>query len=137
MTERSVTVIVPGTPSKALSPNKVMRRGGHYAARDAEALLRRDAMFAAYSAIEGMNRPVFTCPVEMTQRIVWGKGERRTDLSAVPLMLKAVEDGLCDALVMVNDAQVKRITVLDHGKDKDGPGWIEVTITAAGEGVKA
>lgn len=124
-----LTITIPGTPSSALTPNKSGRRGGHWHALDAKAELRADALKAAlpYRNTVG-GGPIFAGPVEVTERIVFGKGRRKTDLDAVPLMLKAALDGICDAGIIGDDRQVVRLTVLAHGKDAKGPGWVELTI---------
>lgn len=124
-----VLVVIQGTPSSDLLPNRVMRRGGHDAARVAKADARQ---IAKYTAVQHRNTcgggPIFRGPVHVTERIVWGKGRRRCDIDAVPLLCKPLIDGLCDAGLIVNDAQITRLTVLEHDKDKDGPGWVEIQV---------
>ena len=72
--------------------------------------------------------PIFTGPVRLTQRVVLGKGRRTFDLSAVPTLVKALEDALQDAGIVADDRQVVELVVLAHGRDRGGPGWVELEI---------
>lgn len=128
---RSLTIVVPGTPDKRLTPNAARRTDWRVKA-DVSRELRHRAMIAALGARNTVGGgPLFAGPVVLTERIWWGRGERRTDLSAVPLLCKAIEDGLTDAVIWRDDAQVVRLVVEDHRRDPAGVGYVELRIEEA------
>jgi Holliday junction resolvase RusA-like endonuclease len=116
------TVRLVGTPDKRLTPNA---RIHHLRRSDLTRDLRQCAFLAAK-----VGRPLFTGPVVLTERIFWGKGQRKTDLSAIPLLCKAIEDGLTDAEIWIDDAQVVRL-IAEQGKDRDGTGYVELIVEDA------
>lgn len=127
------TVRLVGTPDKRLAPNAA--RTLHYHKRaEIESDLRGAAGLAAKQARPDQGwytgRPLFTGPVVLTERIFWGKGQRKTDLSAIPLLCKAIEDGLTDAEIWIDDAQVVRL-ICEQGKDKTGVGYVEMIVEEA------
>ena len=129
-----VTVVIPVTPSKLLAPNKA--RTVHYlkkadASRAMRDLALMPALAARHEAIGNLGGgPVFAGPVTLTERVVWGKGERRVDLSAIPSLCKPYEDALTDAQIWGDDAQVVRL-IAEQGKAKDGIGFVELIVEGA------
>jgi hypothetical protein len=125
------TVRLVGTPDKRLTPNA---RIHHLRRSDLTRDLRQCAFLAAKAARPDggwyIGRPLFTGPVVLTERIFWGKGQRKTDLSAIPLLCKAIEDGLTDAEIWIDDAQVVRL-IAEQGKDRDGTGYVELIVEDA------
>lgn len=101
----SITVVVPGNPSRRLAPNRGVSK--LHKGRDV-AELREAAMYAGMESADGMT---FTGPVSLSVLVKWAKGERSKDLDSVAVMCKPALDGLVDAEIMRNDSQVKRLTV--------------------------
>lgn len=124
MTELTITVVVPGSPDRILAPN---RRAHGYAKAAATAQHRGDAKYAAMHYIHGSgirNLP-FTGPVSVLASIEWGAGERRKDLDSCAVMVKPYIDGLVDAGVLINDSQMKLLSV-QQGR---GIGSVILTVT--------
>lgn len=124
---RRLTIVVPGTPDKRLTPNAARRTDWHVKA-EVSRELRHRAMIAALGARHTVGGgPLFAGPVALTERIRWGRGERRTDVDAIPHMLKAAVDGLCDAQIVAGDGQIVRL-IVEQDRAADGVGGIELTI---------
>jgi hypothetical protein len=128
----TLTICVPGTPSKLLAPNKA--RTVHYMAKaKVSRELRETGRLAALSVLSlfhDATRPIFTGPVVLTETIYWGRGERRVDLSAVPSLCKPLEDGLTDAGVWLDDSQVVTLIVKQQ-RDPDGFGYVTFEVEVA------
>lgn len=123
----AITVVIPGTPDKRLAPNAVRRI--HFHERNRLSGELRDTGMLAALAIRPHGRvPMFSGDVVLEETIYWGKGERRIDLDGIPLMLKSALDGLCDAGLLSNDSQVKKL-VTEQYRDAQGLGRVELVIT--------
>ena len=126
MSER-LTITVPGTPSKKLSPNAA-RRTHYHEKSDISAELRDRAMLAALAVRPHGRVPMLSGDVVLEITVYWGKGERRVDLSAIPAMCKPLEDGLTDAGIWRDDSQVRRL-IVEQFRDPDKVGKVEMTVT--------
>lgn len=108
-----VHIVVPGSPHPDLAPN---RRVHGLSKAKPTAQHRADAKHAALELIAREPRPIFTGPVAVTVRLLWGKGERRHDLDSCAVMVKPMLDGLTDAELWRDDRQMKQLTV---SQDRD------------------
>lgn len=126
MTERAITIVVPGSPDRILAPN---RRAHGLAKAEATRQLRRDAGFAALMVMPAVRRdsPLFAGPVAVVVRVRWGTGHRRHDLDSTAMMSKPAIDGIVDAGILKNDAQIARLTI-EQERDPTGRGEVVIRI---------
>lgn len=132
MSERSIVIEIPGTPDKCLAPNAARRT--HYMHKSKVSSEMRDrGMLAALSVRPTGVVPMFAGPVTLYLTVLWGKGERRVDLSAIPAMTKPFEDGLTDAGIWDDDRQVTRL-IVEQGKDPARVGRTVLRVVEAAHG---
>ena len=123
-----VVITVPGSPDRILAPN---RRAHGLAKAEATRQHRRDAKWSAVAAMSNLPLPLheFVGPVHVSALVRWAKGERSKDLDSVAVCVKPYIDGLCDAGLMDNDSQMKRLTVQQE-RDETGRGEVVLTVEA-------
>jgi hypothetical protein len=127
----SLTITIPGTPDRALSPNgRVHHMARHRAARDAKTV----ATYATYAALgngevsdETMFWLLYDGPIRFDVAVYWGKGQKRWDDDNLTAALKAYRDGVA-ANFGRGDGHFHTGTV-SQKRDKDGRGYTVVTIT--------
>lgn len=114
-------------PPPELAPNRVLRRGGHFAARQAEASYRE---YAAYSALAG-NRIAFGGEVDVDILVTWPRSKRGRvpDADAHASMCKPLCDALADVGIIADDAQIRRISYQRTRGDVPG---VRIVVTEAG-----
>ena len=125
MTE-AITIVVPGSPSPELAPN---RRAHGFAKAAATRQHRQDACYAAYAvAPHAIDVPGFLGPVAVSVLIRWGKGHRRHDLDSCAVCAKPYLDGLTDAGIWRDDRQIVCLAVMQE-RDPSGRGEVVITVT--------
>lgn len=120
MTER--TVVIPGTPNAALSPNsrEDWRKKARFV-RDARYLAKMAAL-EQYGGVKPLRAPVMLHAV-----IAWESRRRFVDVTNGIASLKSYEDGLVDSGVMSDDRGVLGWT-LEQIRDPEKRGWTRITI---------
>jgi hypothetical protein len=119
-----LTIEIPMTPSKKLSPNHGLDKRWK---SDETKSARYAALQCARAALGGQSTPVFAHHVWVVETVYWGKGERKVDLDAVPVMCKPYLDGICDAQIIVNDSQVARL-IVEQYRAPDGIGKTTIEV---------
>lgn len=134
MTERSVTVTIPGTPAACLSLNG----RAHWRVKAKHAREYRITAQWAGVAARGTcgGGPILRGAVQVHYVFAWEKGRKRMDFDNLVGLGKPALDGLVDAGIIGDDREVVAMSA-EQTRDPSGRGYLEVTITAAGEGVKA
>lgn len=75
--------------------------------------------------------PRYSGAVRVTERVMWGKGERSVDLDTLAAMCKPYLDGITDAgSVWRDDSQIQELTV-KQGRDPEKAGYVEISIETA------
>lgn len=123
----SITIDIPGSPPIALSPNRI---GGTKWRAKPTKRMRTDAAYAARAVVGPITEPLFSGPVELHIHVGWQRGQRSTDLDAIPLMTKSYQDGaLVDGMIVRDDRQIKRLVTTSE-RDQTGRGFVRLTVTA-------
>lgn len=129
----SLTVVVPIAPPSELLPNAA-RRTDYRRKASLSRPLRDLAKWAAIEAalpIRSINGgPIFLGPVRMRVTVFWGKGRQRPDVSGLGHAVKAMEDGLTDALIWTDDRQVVE-ACYRQSRDGTGQGFTRFEIEEA------
>jgi Holliday junction resolvase RusA-like endonuclease len=129
----SLVVTVPRTPPSQLLPNAARRTDWHVKSdlsRPLRELAKWEAIKAALPVRSVNGGVIFDGPVRMRVRVFWEKGRNRPDTSGLGHAVKAMEDGLTDAGIWHDDRQVIEACYA-QGKDPEGTGYTEFTISAA------
>jgi crossover junction endodeoxyribonuclease RusA len=129
VTDRILTVTIPGTPDRVLSPNAV--RKTHWGTRRRAT---EQARTTAYCACRDANLEMWEPdpPLTLHAVIAWEKGRRQLDPDNAHGILKATIDGVADALG-VDDKHLTLASVTQT-RDEAGRGFVRVAIEAAPEG---
>lgn len=135
-TVRAIRVRIPGAPDLALTPNRRNRWGGARPGARAAKQARADAWKAARAVRNELGLfgtgPIFAGPVRVAVEIGWPRGQRKLDRDNAEATCKSALDGiLVDARFVADDRAVQEIDVTQV-RDATGPGWVLVTVTAAG-----
>lgn len=117
-----LTIVVPGTPPKELSPNaRVHHMHRHRVGQD----FKRLAYYAAYDALLHAPYRVNNAPINVAYTVYWEKGRRMYDDDNLVASLKAARDGIAQALG-VDD---KRFVSSGVAQLRDGAGKGETWVT--------
>jgi hypothetical protein len=126
---RSVTLVIPGTPAYALSPNS----RSHWRAKHRESI---EARLATFAALQDATPDPATLCVHGPVRLIWGihlaKRRKFMDRTNATATLKPFEDALVelglidgDTPDIVTDIKIHQFLYAEHGIAE---GEIEVTI---------
>lgn len=132
MASEALIVTIPGTPTRAMSPNG----RAFWATRNRDVQqLRGDAKSATQEVIGRVYTPPFpdmpatSMPLTLHYVVAWERGRKRMDDDNLKAALKAAQDGIADALG-VNDKHMIVGTVTQT-RDQDKRGYIKVAIEPA------
>lgn len=122
---------VPRTPAAGLSANRLRHLSG-WERQEAVGALRLATKLAALPAAPAVP---LSGPVVIWYRLGWEKGRRRLDPDGAVAACKPALDGLVDAGWLVGDGPdvIAGFMVSQH-RDPDGRGWLDVSVTALGDG---
>ncbi len=126
----TLTIVVPRTPPSKLLPNAARRTSFHVKAdlsRPLRELARWEAIKQAMAIRSVNGGAVFAGPVRVRVKVFWERGRRRPDCDGLGLAVKAMQDGLGDALIFSDDRQIVEAC---YGQEKtnDPQGWTEFVI---------
>ena len=124
---KTLTVHIPATPDPVLNPNRKVHWAIKNRARD---VLKDAVFFPTFSAVSGWRKPV-PLPVTLNWTIYWGRGRRKQDVDNVIASLKGAQDSVATALCL--DDKHFRIGSVEQARDKEGRGYMELTITAGAD----
>lgn len=118
----SITITIPGTPDRSLSPNSRC----HWRVKAKHVKAYRHTSYLASLAMAGTT---IRGPVWLDLEYGWEKGRRVVDYDNAISLAKSAIDGLVDAKVMGDDRYVVGLTVKQL-KDPDKVGYLKVTVRA-------
>lgn len=125
-----LTITIPGTPDRALSPNA----REHWGTKNREFQSYKLGAFVSAHAALGRNSWVPIAPkgsIVLDYTVYWEKGRKRMDRDNCIGILKACQDGIAAAL-MVDDRHMT-VGTLEQRRDPDGVGCVVVTIRPSDE----
>ena len=124
----SLTVIVPGTPTRAQSPNGRVHHMARYRANEA---MKRNARLAAVSVRNTVGGgPIFDGPVTVQITIGWERGRQTNDGDNALASCKAAIDGLTAAGIWRDDRDCTFLPVVQV-RDPEKRGYIRFDVTEA------
>ena len=129
---RVLTIIIPGTPCRELSPNGRVHHMTRYRAAEAA---KTAAYYAAREAVgvEHLCDPVVCLQtggrIRVDWMVAWERRRQRMDADNLIASLKNTLDGICTILGL--DDRRCDVGTVEQVRDRDGGGWIRVTLTEA------
>lgn len=123
----TLTITIPGTPPRELSPNASLHlKAGHRNRLRAE--LQHDWYYAALDAVQGQALPLFTGPTRCQITVYRGKGAQPWDADNLLASLKHGLDQLQNAGVIENDKLLVFLPITQE-RDPEGRGCVVVMLS--------
>lgn len=122
----AIVVTIPGTPTRALSPNgRAHWRRKHADAKELKSAARWATVNALYAKAAG-DGLIGVSPLTLHWLVAWERGRKRMDQDNLIASLKAAQDGIADALGLDDKCMI--VGSVTQERDADGLGYVKCAI---------